>query len=460
MTLPRSMYCLAPLLMAVLLTACSEPPAPTSGSGTIRVVGAPTGAVVSLDRETVGPLPVTVSNLIADTHLIRVQAPGYRDRYHTVDLDVGEHRTVETTLSPITGLLLVQSSPADAEVRNRNQTIGRTPLALTDLPLGEHEFSFHHAEAIPAVRTVTLTNRDPRRLAVDLTPNTASLQFESDPPGATVLVGGSVQGQTPLTVDRVSTGRTLVKFTLNGHESAERILTLRPGDERRIEVDLTPIPGTLTILSDPPKARVYLDNQFRGLTPVTLRDRESGTYDIRLEMPGYEPQSRTVAFEGTESRTERFSLPQNSGTILVESQPPGVKVFLNGRFRGATAAPREGASPARLEVDLVPAGEHALEFTRRGYEEKQQTVTVQTGRTQRVQVELEKRFLPDTLVRIGEDSTEEIRTGVLVSRDGDGNVELEVRPGVIIEIEAENIVQIKALGPGELLDTTNDTSQP
>jgi len=46
---------------------------------------------------------------------------------------------------------------------------------------------------------------------------------------------------------------------------------------------------TITITTDPPGTLVWLNDREVGRTPVEVDFRHYGTYDVRLEQPGYEP---------------------------------------------------------------------------------------------------------------------------------------------------------------------------
>jgi len=54
---------------------------------------------------------------------------------------------------------------------------------------------------------------------------------------------------------------------------------------------------TLTIESEPPDARCWLNDNEVGRTPVTVSFTWYGTYSVRLESPGYEPLNTTAKVE-------------------------------------------------------------------------------------------------------------------------------------------------------------------
>jgi hypothetical protein len=47
-------------------------------------------------------------------------------------------------------------------------------------------------------------------------------------------------------------------------------------------------PGTLDIVSSPPEAPVYLDNQYRGITPLTLSGVSPGKHTIEIRLNGFD----------------------------------------------------------------------------------------------------------------------------------------------------------------------------
>ena len=47
------------------------------------------------------------------------------------------------------------------------------------------------------------------------------------------------------------------------------------------------VPGTLDIISNPPAAVVYFDNQYRGITPLTLADVPPGNHSLELRLDGF-----------------------------------------------------------------------------------------------------------------------------------------------------------------------------
>lgn len=59
----------------------------------------------------------------------------------------------------------------------------------------------------------------------------------------------------------------------------------------------TPATGSVEVSSTPPGAEVYLDNVFRGTTPVTIIG-EPGAHTLELRLRDYQPWTKSIVIEG------------------------------------------------------------------------------------------------------------------------------------------------------------------
>ena len=113
------------------------------------------------------------------------------------------------------------------------------------------------------------------------------LVVQSRPVAARVSVDGEERGVTPLTLVLPSGAHVL---EVQSGKSEPRVipLTIRPGVQtaQYIELQNVAMTGGLDIRSDPPGARVTIDGQNRGTTPLTIRDLAPGDHQVVLEGGG------------------------------------------------------------------------------------------------------------------------------------------------------------------------------
>ena len=118
-------------------------------------------------------------------------------------------------------------------------------------------------------------------------------------------------------------------------------------------------PGMIAVLSDPAGATILLDGEDQGtVTPDTLVNLDPGTYEVSVQLDGYQvaPFSQTATVTPlTVAQVALFTLSQT--TLSVNSTPAGAAVFVDGEDSGqVTPAVLVGLEPGSVEISLVLDG--------------------------------------------------------------------------------------------------------
>lgn len=413
----------------------------------VRVNTTPAGATLVVDGVAREVAPTTLSDLAPGQHLIVARQEGHREARASFALLAGQKLALDLKLDELRGLALIHSTPTGAEVTINGAFRGQTPLLLPDLPLGTHRIQIAAPGYFPKEVSLNVPDRIPVKVAVDLVADSARVDFSSEPAGASVLINGSSRGVTPLVVDQIPSGEVELVLALDGYAPYREKLVLKAGESVRVEARLTAQPGTLSVVAQPEPARIYVNNEFRGETPVDLTDLAPGEYRVRAERRGYETDARTVRVRAGEKSTEEFRLQKNSGVLVLVTEPPGVKVFVDGAEVGETTPSEAGLVSTAFNVEWLGRGEHTLQLTRPGWTHRPRKFTIETDQAVTLHEKLTRLFIPDLLVRTGtgEGGT---RTGVLLREFPNGDLEMEVRPGVIERIKGKDILERRAIREG------------
>jgi hypothetical protein len=199
-------------------------------------------------------------------------------------------------------------------------------------------------------------------------------------------------------------------------------------------VGVSPTTGRMLVRSAPEGARVTINEQVRGQTPLDLHNMPFGEYEVRVSRDGYVPVTRQITLSAKhpiDSETVKLerqtrtaaqaparapapkppapvpSLPAEArrpappvsekapvekpgarpteeravGAVYFDSRPPGATVIVDGRAAGST--------PLRIQ-DLSP-GSHRVRFERSGFHPWATTFIVAPGSEIRVTGSLEPR---------------------------------------------------------------------
>jgi hypothetical protein len=138
------------------------------------------------------------------------------------------------------------------------------------------------------------------------------------------------------------------------------------------------------VTSEPAHASVYLDGEYQGTTPLTIRQVSVGEHRMRVAKEGYNNWLKTIFVERGKTSYVfaqlKPSYRHRTGSIRVSSQPSQARVFIDGVDKGRTP----------VTIRRLKAGWHEVGVIKEGYRIYVKDLCV--GKRERVylEVELEK----------------------------------------------------------------------
>lgn len=431
--------------MAANLFAARDPLPPQ-----IQVETDPAGSAVYCDGKSYGNSPALLKGLMPGSHIVAAEKDGYRTERKQINVTEGERSTVNMKLKQVSALVIIQTDPAGAEVEIDGVARGKTPLLLTSLAPGKYRVKLQVPGFQAKEVELNAPNRTPVKLSISLNSDSATLTIKSTPSDAAVTLNGIAKGRTPVTIDRITAGNVTLEIKADGCTPYKQILTLGAGQDEDITAVLKAIPATLKVVSIPDKARIYVDNQFKGETPLTIEDLPPGDYRVRAEVRGHDISARNVSIARAQEITEEFRLTKNAGTLQVSTEPAGVKVFVDGEELGITEANDDASDRVSepLTISLVGIGEHKVQLMRTGYFKKELDITVEKNQTATVHQKLKRMFIKNYTVRT-RDATYE---GMLLGKTLIGGIKIEIRPGIVKNLDPGDIISHSPLRKDDVDD--------
>ncbi|OPX68001.1 MAG: PEGA domain protein [Methanoregulaceae archaeon PtaB.Bin056] len=275
---------------------------PVVQTGTIQVSSSPSGAIARLDGGLTLTTPGNFMYVTPGYHTIEISMAGYFPYSTSVSVSAGGTSSVSASLSPMqtTGSLRVTSSPSGAEVYVDEIYRGYTPLTVGSLSAGRHSVRLHLSGYQDYTQNVDISTGSQSSVSVSLTPvyqpTTGDILVISVPDGAAIYLDGNYRGKTlhgnPFDITGVAPGTHTVTLLKSGYQDSTTTVAVSAGQTSTVSVSLTPgsVPsstGDITAQSSPSGADVYLDNVYKGFSPLSLHDVPAGSHVVTFRMPGY-----------------------------------------------------------------------------------------------------------------------------------------------------------------------------
>ncbi len=140
-----------------------------------------------------------------------------------------------------------------------------------------------------------------------------SIEVGSTPAGSSLSLDGNYMGQIPqggyFDLTSILPGYHTILIRMTDYRDYTQTVFVKGGQVTTVNAELTPdgpsptpdTTGQIMIVSTPAGAELFLDNTFRGITPVTLSDIPAGSHVVTARQAGYTDASQTVTVIGGRS---------------------------------------------------------------------------------------------------------------------------------------------------------------
>lgn len=135
--------------------------------------------------------------------------------------------------------------------------------------------------------------------------------------------------------------------------------------------EASPATGSMQVSTSPTDARIIVDGEEAGNSPVMLDNVEPGTHTITAVQSGYREEVRQIQVtpgERMDVFIELIELGETTGTLEVHASCEDARVYIDGQYMGTCP----------LFVDDMNAGAHHVMVRREGYFDYDADVSVES----------------------------------------------------------------------------------
>ena len=280
---------------------------------------------------------------------VLAKAPGFHDQEmtfivdgssdtHTLKLKKLPGKVSIITVPVITGQILIDNKPTN-QIND-----------YYEIEAGIHSLDFTHPMFLPYSSSIDVVGMGKeQKIVINLEPNWATISINSDPSNAQVYSSDEYLGETPLIVDLVSGLQELV-FVKEGYQNKISLVRVVKDQDKTLDpIKLQLLPSIVQVSSNPKSAKVFLDNVFKGLSPIEISLSPNQDKVISLELDGYYSSSKNFNLRSKQKVVYDPNLIPVLGRVKIDANLTS-KIYLNDKFLGNTPL---SANIHAVEVNLA-----------------------------------------------------------------------------------------------------------
>ena len=203
----------------------------------VAIDSKPMGAEVVVDEKSLGQTPLNFE-LLQGRRVVQLRKTGYKKWRQTLKIDAGKTVNLgEIVLNKADGRLKIASTPAGASLTVDGEFHGRTPLEVALAPDKPHRIRLIKEGFKPADRTLEVESDTLKSMAVELTPELASIHLVTTPEDAELLINGEPRGSATQTLS-LPTHEHEITVRRAGYATYQTTIRPRKGIEKRFKIRL------------------------------------------------------------------------------------------------------------------------------------------------------------------------------------------------------------------------------
>jgi len=219
-----------------------------------------------------------------------------------------------------------------------------------------------------------------------------TISIDSVPNGAQVFIDGNSIGVTPVKDYEVNEGTHTIVLKKDGYNDVSDTVSIQKDENvtRQYTLNKAVTTGTVSITSIPDGAKVYIDGNFVGTTPLTGYILSIGEHNIKATKDGYEDYNgtftisaqdinKTISIALTKTVQSNTSYVVTTGKLYVNSSPAGADIYLNGKLKGNTP-----------QTFTLNPGTYTVKISKDGYVPYTQTIEVKKSGSYTISKQLVK----------------------------------------------------------------------
>ena len=156
----------------------------------------------------------------------------------------------------------------------------------------------------------------------------------------------------------VQPGNYSIQIEKSGYRSLKQDIKVSKYQSQTLSFTLEKKPGYLTISSQPvEQVEVAINGKKYGSTPIDALELEAGTYALAATAQRFQSYTTQLVIEGKEIQQKlEIELIPDWLEVVIDSDPTGAEIWLNGESKGST--------PQTIELD---SGQYSLDIRHQDY---------------------------------------------------------------------------------------------
>lgn len=209
----------------------------------------------------------------------------------------------------------------------------KTPYTNLMIAAGEYNIIVHKERYKAVTETVIVKDGDNAVVEIEMPLDVAVITLEADNMtdvyvDANLMKRGTWSGE-------LYSGNHDIVFKKQNYRDASKTIVVEPGKPKVYSLEMKPIYGEISVMSNPAGAKVFIDNVEKGVTPLVITDLIIGQHNLKIKKDGFNSFENNITL--FEDRRVNINESLTIGRdITIETGNRGDVIYIDGKKAGVS----------------------------------------------------------------------------------------------------------------------------
>ena len=201
------------------------------------------------------------------------------------------------------GSLSLTTTPSEANIiMNGNAINQKTPYSNEMMPDGKYEITVSKERYKTITKSIEIKVGENTKIKIEMPIDVATITLNADDQ-TDIYIDEELKNRGNWSGELYS-GQYEIVYKKQYYYDAKQTITVEGGVPKTYELQPVPIWGKIEITSNPSGAKVFIDNNDCGVTPLALNNIIIGAHELKIKMDEYDLLKKQFILE--EGQTLRF----------------------------------------------------------------------------------------------------------------------------------------------------------
>ena len=305
---------------------------------TIPIITEPSNATIEIDGIYLGISPISYKFTIGKNYNIKITKENYKPINETIFITENVNKLPIYNLEKLEKILPIITEPSNTRIYIDDNYIGISPISYKFTIGKNYNIKITKENYKPINETIFITENVNKLPVYNLEKLEKILPIITEPTNATITIDGNYIGISPISYKFTIGKNYNIKITKENYKPINESVYISENIDKLPIYNLEKLitEKTLPIITEPNNARIEIDDNYIGISPINYNFKIGINYNIKITKENYKPINESVYISENINKLPIYNLEKviTEKTLPIITEPNNARIDIDDNYIG------------------------------------------------------------------------------------------------------------------------------